>query len=337
MLYISLGDNKTNFGGYRIFDAHCDTVQHFTGEKGSYHFGEVNDGAHVDLPRLKSGGVRAQIFALFIEPRFRSKGAFKRAIYLLDAYCRVAKKYPHELATICDYAELQGAIGLDKIAALLLIEGGEALEGELEKLHKLYLLGIRGLGLTWNAENIIAGAAMEGPGSRGLTKFGRETVKEMNKLGMIIDLAHISRQGFYDVLRVSDTPVIVSHANAAAICNHPRNLTDEQMKALKGSNGVLGLSFYPPFIDHQKAGLDRLLDHFVHAANIMGVEHLGIGSDFDGIDMVLEELRDVSFLPRLAVGLHKRGFNGDEVGKILFENFFRIVKETLTGGKDGVC
>ncbi|HHU76138.1 MAG TPA: membrane dipeptidase [Firmicutes bacterium] len=322
----------------RVFDAHCDTVGYFTGEKGSYHFLEINERAHVDLPRLKAGGVKAQVFALFIEPHFKPNEALKRCLYLLDAYHRVVKECPQELATVGNYAQLHEMAGTDKIAAILLVEGGEVLQGNLEVLGRLNRLGIRGLGLTWNTENQISGAAMEGAASRGLTRFGREIVREMNRLGMIIDLAHISRRGFYDVLDVSRVPVIVSHANVAAICDHPRNLTDQQMRALRENNGVLGISFYPPFISHQKADLARLLDHFVHAADIMGVNHLGIGSDFDGIDVVLEELKDVSFLPRLISGLYRRGFNKKEVGKILFDNFLRVAEETLTGENyEGIC
>ncbi len=337
MLYISHGGNKKKPASQRIFDAHCDTVQHFTGENGDYHFRRANDWAHVDLPRLQSAGVKAQIFALFIEPRFRTGSALKRCLHLLEAYYRVAKECPDGLTTVYNWAEFLGVIVSEKIAALLLVEGGEALEGELAVLHKLFLMGIRGLGLTWNAENELAGAAMEGPGGRGLTRFGRKVVKEMNKLGMIIDLSHISRRGFYDVLERSGAPVIVSHANVAALCNHPRNLTDEQMKALKDNNGVLGMSFYPPFIDQQKSDLDRLLDHFAYAAEIMGVDNIGIGSDFDGIDIVLEELRDVSFLPHLVAGLHRRGFAEEEVDKILFKNFMRVVKEIMKGGDNEVC
>lgn len=337
MLYISLREKNKDTDVDRIFDAHCDTVLHFTEEHGSYHFLKENNHAHVDLPRLKKGGIKAQIFALFIEPRFKSEGALQRCLRLLNSFYETVAGCGNEIITVYDYPQFIEVTESGKIAALLLVEGGEALEGELKNLRKLFFLGVRGLGLTWNFENEISGAAMEGPGSKGLKSFGKKVVREMNRLGMIIDLAHISPKGFQDVLAVTDAPVIVSHANAAALCNHPRNLTDEQMKLLRENKGVLGISFYPPFIDHREAGLDRLLDHFEHAADIMGVDYLGIGSDFDGIDIVLKELRDVSFLPRLTAGLRKRGFSETEIRKILFENFLRIVKETVTGEGNEVC
>jgi len=336
LLYISLGETQKVCEEYEIFDAHCDTVQYFTGEKGSYDFLRENKQAHIDLPRLKTGGVKAQIFALFIEPRFKPEGALKRCLYLLDAYYRTVKRCPEDLITVYNYLDLLKVKKTEKIAAFLFVEGGETLEGDLGLLRELYLLGVRGLGLTWNEENQLAGGAMDGSDSVGLKSFGREVVREMNKLGMMIDLAHISPRGFWDVLKITNTPVIVSHANTSALCNHPRNLTDEQMKALRENKGVLGLSFYPPFIDHEKADLNRLLDHFEHAAGIMGVEHIGIGSDFDGIDIVLKELPDVSFLPRLIVGLQGRGFKKEEIRKILFENFFGIVQESGTGGGNEV-
>lgn len=336
LLYSSLEKTKKICTGYEIFDAHCDTVQYFTGEKGSYDFLRKNNRAHIDLPRLKIGGVKVQIFALFIEPRFKDEGALKRCLHLLDAYHRTMESCPEDLVTVYNYSNLLEVRNTEKIAAFLFIEGGEALEKDLGILRELYYMGIRGVGLTWNSENEIAGAAMEGPGSAGLKSFGKEVVREMNRLGIIIDLAHISPRGFLDVLKQTDTPVIVSHANTAALCNHPRNLTDEQMKALRENNGVLGLSFYPPFIDHKKADLGRLLDHFEYAACIMGADHIGIGSDFDGIDIVLEELQDASFFPRLITGLRERGFKEEELRKILFDNFFRIVKETNTGGRNAV-
>ena len=333
MLYISLEEIKKVHDRYGIFDAHCDTVQYFTGEKGSYNFLGENNRAQVDLPRLKTGGVKAQIFALFIEPGFKAAGgALKRCLYLLDAYYRTVEYCKDDLVTVYNYREMLDVLKLEKIAALLSIEGGEALEGDLGVLRELYLSGIRGMGLTWNQENEIAGAAMDGPGGAGLKSFGRDVVREMNRLGMIIDLAHISSRGFMDVLKITDTPVIVSHANTAELCNHPRNLTDEQMKALRENKGVLGLSFYPTFIEHEKADMGRLLDHFEHAAFVLGVDHIGVGSDFDGIDIVLKELKDVSFLPRLTIGLRERGFTEEEIRKILFENFLRMVKEAFAGG-----
>jgi membrane dipeptidase len=167
-----------------------------------------------------------------------------------------------------------------------------------------------------------------------LTALGRKVVREMNRLSMIVDLAHINEKGFYDTLKVSSKPVIVSHANARAICDHPRNLSDDQLRALRDASGVIGLSFCPDFVDKKRATIERLLDHFVHVAEVAGVNHLGFGSDFDGIEAVIPGLEDVTAMPTLVNGLAARGFSHCEIEKITSKNFLRIVNDILPAKKD---
>ncbi len=306
-------------------DAHCDTVHYFQGVKGSYVFSRRNECAHLDLPRMEEGGVRAQFFALFVEPRYGPCGALKRCIQLLDSYYETVGQCSSRLETVGSYNELLRVNGEGKIAAVLTVEGGEVLEGALEVLRILYRLGIRGLGLTWNNRNQLADGVDEPEGSGGLTRFGREVVKEMNNLGMMIDLAHISEKGFFDVMMLTSGPVIVSHANTRMVCGHRRNLTDEQLRALRENGGVIGISFCPSFIGGEDATLDKLLDHFEHAADIAGIDHLGIGSDFDGVEKTIPLLEDVSCLPVLTEGFLRRGFSERDVQKILGENFLRVM------------
>jgi len=193
----------------------------------------------------------------------------------------------------------------------------------------LFRLGIRSLGLTWNHQNQLATGVGKGVQGEGLTTFGRQVVREMNNLGMVIDLAHINEAGFYDAVCESSEPVIVSHSNARALCDHPRNLSDEQLRKIKEADGVIGLNFYPEFVSAEKATISKLIDHFVHIAEVAGIDHLGIGSDFDGIDQVIPDLEDVTKVPRLIGELSKHGFSAADIEKITSKNFLRVLNKVL--------
>ena len=234
-----------------------------------------------------------------------------------------------ELQTIYTAADLKEVMQGNKIGVLLTVEGGEALEGDQSVLYLLFKQGIRSLGLTWNRQNQLAAGVGEGIKGNGLTSFGRMVVRELSALGMIVDLAHINQKGFYDAISMSSTPIIVSHANARALCNHPRNLSDEQLRLVKENGGVVGISFYPPFVHRKSLSLNKLLDHFVHVAEVAGVEHLGLGSDFDGIDQTVDGLDDVSCLPRLIKGLSARGFSPKEMEQIASRNYLRVIEKVL--------
>jgi len=312
-----------------IIDAHCDTVGLMASESGPYDFTRRNRQGHIDLPRLRESGIALQFFALYIEEEHKPEGSLRRCLQLLDHYYRTMENCPDSVSTIFSTAGIEQSIKSNKLAALLSIEGGEALENSIEVLHILFRLGIRALGLTWNQQNQLATGVGRGSGGYGLTSFGRTVIREMNNLGMIVDLAHINERGFFEAIGTSSEPVIVSHANARSLCDHPRNLTDEQLKELAESRGVIGLSFYPAFISPGEATMENLLDHFVHIAETIGSDHLGFGSDFDGINKVLPGLEDVTGLPRLIEGLLRRGFSRKEVKKIAGGNFLQILKKIL--------
>jgi len=313
----------------KIIDAHCDTVGQFCPEKGDYDFTVRNLSYHIDLPRLKEAGIKLQFFALYIKEEYKPVGSLAYCLRLLDSYYRTLQSCPGDLQTVYSWKELREVFDSTKIAGLLSVEGGEALEGEMAVLRMLFRLGIRSLGLTWNQENQLAsGVGNESP-DEGLKPFGKQVVKEMNNLGMLVDIAHINERGFFDVLKISRVPVVVSHANARALYDHPRNITDEQLRALREVDGVIGLTCCPYFIDAYEPTIDKLLDHYVHVAEVAGANHLGIGSDFDGIKEVMGGLEDVTGMPLLVEGLIRRGFNSDEIDKITHKNFLRVLEKAL--------
>ncbi len=314
---------------YPIIDGHCDTVHRFISGTGSYDFTRYNKEGHIDLPRLRQAGVKLQFFALYIEPDYKPIGAVRRCMQLIDGYYRTVGRVQADLQTILNISHLHEAMNSNRIAALLSVEGGEALEGDLAVLRVLFRLGVRGLGLTWNQRNQLAVGVGEGIKGDGLTSFGREVIREMNNLGMIVDLAHINEKGFFEAISLSNRPVIVSHANARVLCDHPRNLSDSQLRALSENNGIIGLSYYPSFIHRESPSLEKLLDHFVHVATVAGVEHLGFGSDFDGIDKTINGLDDVSCLHHLVDGLISRGFTPKETEQITSENYLRVLNQVL--------
>lgn len=310
-----------------VVDGHCDTVSLL--EKKEYNFSQENDIGHVDLPRLQAGGVNVQVFALYQEPHFKPVGAMKRTLVLLNKFTKEVGKNIEHITLVKSYQDIEEALQQGKVAALLSIEGGDALEGEAEVLDIFYALGVRALGLTWNNRNCLADGVGENQTGGGLTSLGKDVVKMCSKKKMVIDLAHISSQGFLDTINLATGPVIASHANARKLCPHRRNLTDEQLKLIRDLDGLVGITFYPPFVREGQATMADLLNHFAYMADLIGTDHIGIGSDFDGIDQTLSPLTDVSKMPLLTAGLMSKGFNREETAKILGLNFLRVLKQTL--------
>lgn len=312
--------------GYLIIDGHCDSILDVVRNKRSLL--ERSNESHLDFPRMKEAGVKVQFFAAFIESEFKPERSLKRALQIIDVFYEEIDK-SSDLSLVTSYADIMKTIEEGKIGALLAIEGGEALADDLGVLRILYRLGVRSLGLTWNQRNSIADGVGERISGGGLTTFGREVVKEMNKLGMLIDVSHLAETGFWDVLTETSQPIIASHSNAYGVCQHPRNLTDSQILALAENGGVMGMNFAPDFISNQHPSLAKLLDHIDYIANLAGIDVIGLGSDFDGIDSTPEGLEDVTKLPCLTEGLLKRGYSEEDVKKILGQNFLRVIKEVM--------
>lgn len=316
-----------------IADCHCDTLWMF--ERDEYRFELHNSSGHLDLPRLRFGKVALQFFAVCTAGPKNGGSYLHQALHYLTLYERGLRKNFDHLQPLLKRHDLQQAGENGKIACLLALEGAEPLCDDLDLLPLFYRLGVRCISLTWNNRNCFADGCGEELTGGGLTRLGRKLVTRMGEYGIILDLAHISKAGFRDAIELVERPPLVSHANAARLCEHPRNLSDEQLKLVAERGGVIGICFYPLFITGgETARLDQLIDHFVHVASTVGINHVGIGSDFDGIPKSTDQLEDASCYPVLIEGLLKRGFNTREVALIAGENVKRLVEKNLTGNRE---
>lgn len=300
--------------------------------------GERLADTHVDLPRLAEAGVSGQFFACYVEPQYVTYRALERAVELIETFYAEAAANTDKFVPATGPAAIRGAHRQGKVAGVLAVEGGEALQGNLAVLGTLHRLGVRALTLTWNFRNALADGVAEDRTGGGLTRFGVEVVKEMARLGMLIDVSHLSEAGFWQVLEEASGPVVATHSNARAVCDHPRNLTDAQLKALADKGGVIGLNAAPAFVRKGagnpgpdgrvvEATLDGVLDHADHILELIGPAHLGLGLDFDGIASTPTGLEEVSRLPYLTRRLLERGCPAAAVRAILGENWLRVMEE----------
>ncbi len=326
---------------------------------------------HTDLPRLKEGGVDVQVFAVWSDDKKWKKNAYKHANDQIDALEKLIANNPDKIELAKSSADIERINKDGKIVALIGIEGGNMIEERLDYLETLYNRGARYLTLTWNY-NLpwVTAAAMEvktkDKKGKGLTAHGKDIIRKMNELGMMVDLSHAGEQTFYDVLSITSKPVLVSHSNAAALTPHYRNLKDAQLEALKKNGGVVGVNFYSEFLDsnypkrvkklyyktHKKdstnkeisvgkmygalsakqkheanAPFENVLKHIDHLVAKAGIDHVAIGSDFDGIESPPQELEDVTKFPVLTKALLERGYSKEDVAKIMGLNFLRVLKE----------
>ena len=321
-----------------IIDGHCDTLLAFAG-RGLYassqqrDFFERNESGHIDLPRLKEGGVTCQVMALYIEPQYKPTRSARRCLELMDAfYSLVDVSESFVLATSAQ--DIRNAKESGKVCGLLSIEGGEAIEGSLRVLRTFYRLGVRAMGLTWNQRNDLADGVGEKHAGSSITDLGISVIKEMERLGMLVDVSHLSESSFWGVHEVAERPYIASHSNARALASHPRNLTDKQIEALAEKGGVIGVVYCPAFVDDddEKVSLSRLCDHIDHIKKIAGIDHVGLGSDFDGFGTPPgkpQVFKDVSELPLLTQELMNRGYSEEDIQKILGGNWLRVYEEVL--------
>ncbi|MCD6530046.1 dipeptidase [Candidatus Bathyarchaeota archaeon] len=305
-----------------VVDAHNDTI--IAHKRLGMSLNSRTDKTQVDFPRLREAKVDVSFFAVDVTIAFKNY-----LTYALDAFGffeRELEQAGDEMSIVTTKRSLSEAIKDGKLGVVLAIENSDAVEGSLNVLRMLFKLGVRSIGLTHNPRSLAADGVGESRTGGGLTTFGVQLIEEMNRLGIIVDLAHISEKGFWDALEVSRKPVIVSHGNCKALCNHRRNLTDEQIRGLASKGGVIGVTFVPAFIDENAPSLSRLLDHIDHIVEVAGIDHVGLGSDFDGGGTLL---RDVTELPKITRGLLERGYEEGEVRKILGENFQRVLLEVL--------
>lgn len=352
-----------------VIDGHNDITSPMTDK--DYDLGSSGSTSskyHTDIARMKGGGVSAQFFSIYVGNDYVKKGkATSRAMDLIDVVYRDAERYPNDLMMAYSTADIVRAKRENKIAALMGIENGAAIDNSLKTLRDFYRLGIRYMTLTHNFNNDWADSGRDEPRHNGLTEFGKEVVREMNRLGMLVDVSHVSDKTMSDVLDVTKAPVIASHSSARALANHPRNIPDDLLKRIAQNGGVVMVNFYPVFIDQKVYDADKarseklkpqydairqqfkdnptrieeeidkldaanplpetplsvLIDHIDHIAKVAGMNHVGLGSDFDGVPVLPQGMKDVSQLPNITYELMRRGYKDDDIKKILGGNLLR--------------
>ena len=311
---------------YIIVDGHCDSVLDVA--SGIRSLAENTNQGHLDFPRLR-GRINLQFMALFIESIYKPYGSLLKTLELIDILKQEINKVDY-VQPVFTKKHLQ-VFEKNKVKILITVEGGEALAESINVLHCLFALGVRGLTLTWNQRNALGDGCSEDPEGQGLSKFGRKVIREMNDLGMLVDVSHLAKKSFWDVLKVTNKPIIASHSCCEALCSHPRNLDDQQLKAIAENEGVVGINFYPGFLKEGQdpATIDDVIKHIIHVAEVIGCEYIGLGSDFDGIEKTPLGLEDVTKVPTLILALEKAGFTSKEIANIMGNNFLRIMKKVL--------
>ena len=359
-----------------IVDMHADTAQRLVDENVDLEQ-RLTDG-HLDAVRAKEGGLDAQFFSIWVEPDLFGRGgpgAMKRADVQIEAVKNLAAKHPETWEVATTAADVRRIAASGKIAALLGLEGGYAIDEKLENVQRYYDLGVRYMSPAWSVSTSWAGSSGDEIGkTRGLNDFGKQVIREMNRLGMMVDVSHLSDKAFWDIVNTSTKPVVATHSACRAITNVPRNLTDEMIVALAKTGGVVNVIFYPEHIEpgysekkkkidgeiaaevqrasdaepgdvaHKKLARDRvraqeylkrlapvsvarIADHIDHVVKLVGIDHVGIGSDFDGVQVVPADLRSVADLPNLTKELLKRGYSESDIDKILGGNMLRVMEE----------
>lgn len=361
-----------------VIDMHADTTQRLLDENVDLSQ-RLADG-HFDSVRAREGGLDAQFFSIWVEPQLfggGGPGAMKRADDQINAVRQLTERHPElwELATSAADARRISEAG--KMAAFTGLEGGYAIDEKLENVARYYDLGVRYMSPAWSISTTWAGSSGDEIGAnRGLNEFGKQVIREMNRVGMMVDVSHVSDPTFWDIVNTSTKPVIATHSGCRVIANVPRNLSDEMIRALAKTGGVVNVIFYPEHLEpgwseqkkrvdaeiasrvqqasdsepgdavHKKMARDRvrreefakrlpavsvtrLVDHIDHIVKLVGVDHVGIGSDFDGVQSTLSNLPDVASLPNLTRELLKRGYSEEDVGKILGGNMLRVMEQVM--------
>src|SRR6202023_1853442 len=354
---------------YLGIDAHIDTAQRIL--IGHVDIAQRLPDGQVDIPRLKEGGMHAPFFALWVPTYYKGSEAVRRTLDLRDAMQGVFDRYPDQIEMAITAGDLERIVKAGKIAAVLTLEGGHQIDDDLGVLRMYQRLGIRAMTLTHFRNNNWADSSTDKPQHNGLTDFGKQVVREMNRIGMIVDISHASDKTFYDTLAVTTKPVIASHSSVRAIAEIPRNMTDDMLKALARNGGVVGINFGAGFVnpkdaraimaningmaaqepnlagkalddfaaqDYEReqgppprpsaASIDDVVANIDHVAKVAGIDHVGIGTDFDGIgNDVPKGLEDASKMRALAAALRQRGYSEADVEKVMGGNFLRVMKQ----------
>jgi membrane dipeptidase len=291
---------------------------------------------HTDIPRLRAGGLKAQFWSVYVPAETAQTGdALLKTLEQIDIVHAMLKRYPDVFEQARTADEVVRIARAGRIASMLGVEGGYSIEGSLPILKKFHDLGVRYMTLTHTKTIPWADSATDEPKHGGLTEFGEEVIREMNRLGLLVDLSHVSPDTMRDALRVTTAPVIFSHSSTRALTDHPRNVPDDILKALPRNGGVVMINFFSAFIaptaelarDKETRGtLAQVADHVEHAIRIAGIDHVGLGADYDGVTRLPVGLEDVSTYPALTTELLRRGYTRDQLHKLLGENILRVLR-----------
>ena len=371
-----------------IIDTHADTTQRLLDERFDLSTDSPASEGHLDLGKARRGNLGAEFFSIWVDPKEFTGQYARRTLQLIDAVIQQARKNSREMVMAYSADDIVKARSTPepRFAALMGIEGGHSIENDLGLLRDYYRLGVRYMTLTWSNSTEWADSSGDIDDKsvvhhNGLTNFGKDVVREMNRLGMMVDVSHVSDRSFYNALLVSRAPVIASHSSARALTNHPRNMTDDMLRAVALNNGVVMVNFYSAFIDEdfrrqyeamkdqrtaaldalqeklksadpatryresEKTGkewaakiprplLKSLIDHIDHIAKVAGIDHVGIGSDFDGIPSLPEGIDSAADLPRITEALVARGYTREQIHKILGGNLLRVFRDCERVSRD---
>lgn len=302
--------------------------------------GEVVPALHTDLPRLAAGGVAGQFWSVWVDPVLEGADQVVGTLEQIDFVHRLVDAHPSRLAFTRTAADARAAMAQGRIASFIGIEGGDQLGGSLAVLRQFARLGARYMTLTWSRTTSWADSATDDPHHGGLSDFGREAVREMNRIGVLVDLAHVAPTTMRDALATTTRPVIVSHSGALALCDHPRNVPDDVIAAIGGQGGVVMVPFVPTFLSQERrnwwvsgrggdvppVGISDVADHLDHVRGIAGAHAVGIGADYDGTDVMPDGLADVSCYPALFEELRRRGWSDADLAGAARENVLRVLE-----------
>jgi len=310
-----------------IADGHCDSLGDYSSGKREL---KVSEKGHWDLAKARRGNIGLQFLAAFIESKYKPYLAGWRGLQLLEAGLRFIEENREDVFLIKSKNDLDKLGNTNSLGIILHVEGGEILGQSIFMLDIIFRLGVRSLGLTWNERNALGDGVGETSSNSGLSGFGIKVIERMDKLGMLVDVSHLNERGFWDVLEKSSKPVIASHSCARSICNHPRNLNDEQICALAAQKGVIGVNFCVDFLNEGgSACIDDVIKHICYISEKAGVDSVGFGSDFDGIPYPPKGLESAEMFPILQDRLALCGFSQTEIEKICHGNFVRVLRNVL--------
>ena len=360
-----------------VIDTHADTPQRFVDEH--WNFTDPLHGGMLNYDTAMKGNLNAQFFSIWVDPsQYRAENSARRTLELIDGTLEQVRRSPDKLKLCVTANEIVAAHAQGKFCVMMGIEGGHSIENSLGLLRDYYRLGVRYMTLTWSNTNDWADSSGDIDDAsvkhhNGLTPFGKQVIAEMNRLGMMVDVSHVSDKTFWDVIEITKAPIIASHSSARAITEAPRNLTDDMLRAIAKNNGVVMVNFYPAFIDEQwrkawndskperqkeqdaleaeyktkgipvpfaasdkidrkycerigRAPFDSLIAHFDHIIKVAGIDHVGIGTDFDGIPVPPAEIDSAADLPKVTAALMARGYSAEDMRKLLGENLLRVFR-----------